>query len=221
MTAYMQARGPEGDGFWLSDGTPQAMFGHRRLAFIDVGPGGDQPMKIDGGRFTLTFMGEIYNYQALRAEMIQRGTRFDTQSDGEVILRLYARDGASMLPRLRGMFAFAIWDAESRTLFAARDGFGIKPFYYADDGTAFRFAAQVKALLAGGGIDTAPEPAGEVGFLLWGSVPEPFTLYRAIRSLPAGHSLTLTPGSPAKIERYFSVGGVLAAAEQAGCAQLL
>ena len=216
MTTYMQARGPEGDGFWLSDGTPQAMFGHRRLAFIDIGPGGDQPMKIDGGRFTLTFMGEIYNYQALRAEMIQRGTRFDTHSDGEVILRLYAQEGAAMLPKLRGMFAFAVWDAENKTLFCARDAFGIKPFYYADDGIAFRFAAQVKGLLAGGAIDTAPEPAGEVGFLLWGSVPEPFTLYRAIRALPAGHSLTLRPGGPAKIERYYSIGKVLADAGQAG-----
>lgn len=216
MTAYMQARGPEGDGFWLSDASPQAMFGHRRLAFIDIGPSGDQPMGIDGGRFTLCFMGEIYNYQALRAELVQQGVRFDTNSDSEVILRLYAREGAAMLPKLRGMFAFAIWDADRRTLFAARDPFGIKPLYYFDDGRAFRFAAQVKALLAGGSVDTTPEPAGEVGFLLWGSVPEPFTLYRQIRALPAGHSLTLAPGAPARIDRYFSVAAILADAEKAG-----
>jgi asparagine synthase (glutamine-hydrolysing) len=216
MTAYMQARGPEGDGFWTSVGAPQAMLGHRRLAFIDIGPSGDQPMQIDGGRYTLTFMGEIYNYQALRAGLVQQGVRFDTNSDSEVILRLYAREGAAMLPKLRGMFAFAIWDEEKRTLFAARDPFGIKPFYYSDDGTAFRFAAQVKALLATGSIDTTPEPAGEVGFLMWGSVPEPFTLYRHIRALPAGHSLTLPPGGPARVERYHSIGGVLAEAEAAG-----
>jgi len=216
MTSYMQARGPEGEGFWSSTGQPQAMFGHRRLAFIDIGPGGAQPMQIDGGRYTLTFMGEIYNYQVLREELIQQGVGFASHSDGEVILRLYARDGASMLPKLRGMFSFAIWDAGERTLFAARDAFGIKPFYYADDGAVFRFAAQVKALLATGRVDTAPEPAGEVGFLLWGSVPEPFTLYRSVRSLPAGHQLTLKPGQQARIERYFAVGDVLREAEQAG-----
>jgi asparagine synthase (glutamine-hydrolysing) len=220
MTAYLRARGPEGDGFWQSAAppqpmTPQAMFGHRRLAFIDIGPSGAQPMQIDGGRYTLTFMGEIYNYQALRAELVQHGVSFDTHSDSEVILRLYQREGAAMLPRLRGMFAFAIWDADKRTLFAARDPFGIKPFYYADDDVAFRFAAQVKALLATGAIDTAPQPAGEVGFLMWGSVPEPFTLYRHIHALPAGHSLTLPPGGPPRIERYFSVAAILADAERA------
>jgi asparagine synthase (glutamine-hydrolysing) len=216
MTSYMQARGPEGEGFWSSTGRPQAMFGHRRLAFIDVGPGGAQPMQIDGGRYTLTFMGEIYNYQALRQALAQQGVQFASQSDGEVILWLYAREGAAMLPKLRGMFSFAIWDASDRTLFAARDAFGIKPFYYADDGVAFRFAAQVKALLATGHLDTAPEPAGEVGFLLWGSVPEPYTLFRSIRSLPAGHHLTLKPGQAARVERYFAVGDVLREAEQHG-----
>lgn len=216
MTSYMQARGPEGEGFWSSTERPQAMFGHRRLAFIDVGPGGAQPMQIEDGRYTLTYMGEIYNYQVLREELIQQGVEFASHSDGEVILRLYAREGAAMLAKLCGMFAFAIWDATARTLFAARDAFGIKPFYYADDGVVFRFAAQVKALLATGHVDTAPEPAGEVGFLLWGSVPEPYTLYRSVRSLPAGHHLTLKPGQPARIERYFAVGDVLREAEQAG-----
>jgi asparagine synthase (glutamine-hydrolysing) len=216
MTSYMRLRGPEGDGFWTSTATPQAMFGHRRLAFIDIGPGGAQPMQIDGGAYTLTFMGEIYNYQALRQSLIQQGVRFDTNSDGEVILRLYAREGAAMLPKLRGMFAFAIWDEAKRTLFAARDAFGIKPLYYANNGTAFRFAAQVKALLATGSVDTAPQPAGEVGFLMWGSVPEPFTLYRNVHALPAGHSLTLSPGAAPRIERYFSIAAVLSDAERAG-----
>ena len=216
MTTCMRARGPEGDGYWSSAAEPRAMLGHRRLAFIDIGPGGAQPMQIEGGRYTLTFMGEIYNYQALRADLVQRGVRFQTNSDSEVILHLYAREGAAMLPKLRGMFAFAIWDDARRTLFAARDPFGIKPFYYADDGVAFRFAAQVKALLATGAIDTAPQPAGEVGFLMWGSVPEPFTLYRHIHALPAGHSLTLPPGGPARVERYYSIDDVLTEAEQLG-----
>ena len=87
-----------------------------------------------------------------------------------------------MLNDLRGMFAFGLWDARKRALLLACDPFGMKPLYYADDGAALRFASQVKALLAGGGIDTAPEPAGHVGFHLWGSVPQPYTLYRGIKA---------------------------------------
>ena len=96
-----------------------------------------------------------------------------------------------MVHALRGMYAFAIWDERDRTLLLARDPFGIKPLYYADDGDCVRFASQVKALLKGGSIDTTPEPAGAVGYLLWGSVPEPYTLYRGISSLPAGSCMRI------------------------------
>ena len=93
-----------------------------------------------------------------------------------------------MTSRLRGMYAFAIWDNLDRRLFLARDPYGIKPLYYSDDGKVFRFASQVKALLAGGAVSRDPEPAGHAGFYLWGSVPEPFTLFKAIKQLPAGTS---------------------------------
>src|SRR5439155_21206774 len=137
----------------------------------------------------VTFNGEIYNYQELRRELEQKGCRFRSQSDTEVLLHLYQLHGEAMTEKLRGMYAFAIWDEAKRGLFLARDPFGIKPLYFADDGQTFRAASQVKALLAGGHIDTAPEPAGHVGFFLWGHVPSPYTLYPGIRGLLAGHSL--------------------------------
>ncbi len=121
-----------------------------------------------------------------------------------------------MVERLRGMFAFAIWDRDRRGVFLARDPLGIKPLYVADDGRTLRFASQVKALMAGGGLSTDPEPAAEVGFLMWGSVPEPFSLYRAIRSLPAGHTLWRPTTGAATTRRYHSIAGVFAAAEAAG-----
>ena len=149
--------------------------GHRRLSIIDLSDAGAQPMLSADGRLAVTFNGEIYNYQDLRRRLEDKGRVFKSHSDTEVLLHLYAEKGAEMVHDLRGMFAFAIWDGERRTLFLARDPYGIKPLYYADDGWTFRFASQVKALLAGGDISRDPEPAGLVGFYLFGHVPEPFT----------------------------------------------
>lgn len=142
----------------------------------------------DDGNYVVTFNGEIYNYPALRKSLEAEGTRFVTTSDTEVLLHLYARRGVAMVHELRGMFAFAIWDERKQGLFLARDPYGIKPLYTADNGRSFRFASQVKALLAGGQVSRELEPAGTLGFYLFGSVPEPFTLYRDIRALPAGHT---------------------------------
>ena len=183
----MRARGPDGSGIWWSAGR-RCGLGHRRLSILDLSDRASQPMASDDGRIVVTFNGEIYNYQALRAELEAAGARFRTTSDTEALLHLYARHGAAMVHRLRGMFAFAIWDEDRRELFLARDPYGIKPLYTANDGWTFRFASQVKALLAGSRVSRDPEPAGIAGFHLFGSVPEPFTLYRDIRALPAGHT---------------------------------
>jgi len=204
----MRARGPDAAGSWMSsDG--RIGFGHRRLSIIDVSNRANQPMVSRDGRIVLTFNGEIYNYAELRAELEAEGETFDTTSDTEVVLRMYATWGDAMLPRMRGMFAFAIWDARRRTLFVARDPYGIKPFYYANDGATFRFASQVKALVAGGNISTARDPAGIVGFLLRGNIPEPFTIYEAIRELPAGSSMIVTESGPSEPRSYFSIAGIL------------
>jgi len=201
---HMAKRGPDGAGQWIS---PDRKVGlaHRRLAIIDLSESGAQPLASSDRRLSITFNGEIYNYRALRQELEATGCVFRSQSDTEVLLHLYADRGAEMVHALRGMFAFGIWDARERTLFLARDPFGVKPLYYSDDGDTLRFASQVKALLKGGAIDTAPEPAGAAGFLLWGCVPEPFTLYRNIKALPAGATLTVAQRTLREPKAYFSV----------------
>jgi asparagine synthase (glutamine-hydrolysing) len=161
------------------------------------------------GDMVLTFNGEIYNFRELREELERDGETFATTSDTEVVLRMYRRWGDAMLPRLRGMFAFAIWDARKNTLFLARDPYGIKPLYYANDGKTFRFASQVKAILAGGGVSVTRDPAGIVGFLLRGHVPEPFTMYESIRQLPAGTSMIVTRDGASEPRPYFSIAAIL------------
>jgi asparagine synthase (glutamine-hydrolysing) len=182
----MAARGPDGSGEWYS-ADRRVGLAHRRLAIIDLTEAAAQPMQDPETGNVIIFNGEIYNYRELRRELEAQGVTFRTQSDTEVLLALYRVHGSDVLPKLRGMFAFALWDARAKGLLLARDPFGIKPLYYADDGRTLRLASQVKALLAAG-VDTAPDPAGHVGFFLWGHVPDPFTLYRGIRALPAGAS---------------------------------
>lgn len=209
---HMANRGPDAAGDWVSDDS-RIGFGHRRLAIIDLSEGGAQPMQSADGRYVVTFNGEIYNYSALRDALIARGRIFKSQSDTEVLLHLYAEEGAAMVNSLRGMFAFAIYDCLARTLFLARDPYGIKPLYYADDGWTFRFASQVKALLVGGQVSRDPEPAGLAGFYLWGSVPEPFTIYRSIRMLPAGHTVLVTATGTHEPVSYCSIAGIFSEAD--------
>ena len=206
---HMQARGPDGAGEWWSADRRLGL-GHRRLSILDLSERAAQPMRSACGRYVVSFNGEIYNYPALRAELIAQGCQFRTTSDTEALLHLYSAEGADMVHRLRGMFAFAIWDNDARTLFLARDPYGIKPLYYANDGKTFRFASQVKALQAGGQVGRDPEPAGVVGFYLWGSVPEPFTLYRDIRALPAGCRMTVVASSVSQPEPFARITDALA-----------
>ena len=210
---HMRARGPDSAGLWWS-GDRRCGMGHRRLSIIDLSERANQPMVSENGRFVVVFNGEIYNYPALRAELEIEGLRFRTTSDTEVLLHLYARDGEAMVDRLRGMFAFAIWDSNKRALFVARDPYGIKPLYTANDGWTFRFASQVKALLAGGHVSRDPEPAGLVGYHLFGSVPEPFTLYREIRALPAGHFQWIDEAGPREPRSFANLAAVLAEGAQ-------
>jgi asparagine synthase (glutamine-hydrolysing) len=189
----MASRGPDGAGAWFSE-DGRIGLGHRRLAILDLSSAGAQPMASGDGRLRIVLNGEIYNFRELKRELEAEGHTFHSQSDTEVLLALYARDGAAMLPHLRGMFALAIWDDAAKTLLLARDPLGIKPLYYAGEGGTLRFASQVKALERGGGISLATDPAGLAGFLLWGSVPEPWTIRRAVRALPAGTFLLVADG---------------------------
>jgi asparagine synthase (glutamine-hydrolysing) len=215
---HMMRRGPDGCGEWVS-ADERVGFGHRRLAIIDLSETGAQPMANADASLVVTFNGEIYNYRELRCELEAKGYAFRSQSDTEVLLHLYADRGEQMVHALRGMFAFAIWDRQRREVFLARDPYGIKPLYYSDDGWTFRFASQVKALLAGGAVSRDPEPAGLVGFYLWGSVPEPFTTYQSIRALPAGCTMRVDSIGARDPQRYHSIAAAYCEAEeQALCA---
>lgn len=209
MRDSMSVRGPDGFGSWTSADRAVGL-AHRRLTILDLTNRGAQPMATEDGSLQITYNGEIYNFRELRAVLESKGVRFRSGTDTEVLLELYRHEGTQFLHRLRGMFAFALWDSAKRSLFLARDPFGIKPLYFADDGVTLRFASQVKALLAGGEVERTLSSAGQVGFLLWGHVPEPHTVYKSIRSLPPGHAMEIREGKGARIWKYFDVLDVLA-----------
>lgn len=204
---HMAARGPDDSGEWYSaDG--RVALGHRRLSIIDLSDKGRQPMLNADGTLVISFNGEIYNYQELRRSLQESGCVFESKTDTEVLLHLYAKKGEAMVEDLRGMFAFALWDANKNALMLARDPYGIKPLYYADDGWTVRAASQVKALLAGGNVSRVPEPAGIIGFFLFGSVPEPYTIYQEIRAVPAGSIVWIDALGASEPKKYFSIARV-------------
>ena len=155
------------------------LLGHRRLAIIDLSAGGHQPMRTADGRFWLTLNGEIYNYRELRDELKADGVAFNSTSDTKVVLALFAREGIQCLQKLRGMFAFAVWDERERALFMARDRFGIKPLYYGQTGDGlFLFASELKVILCSGFFSKDIDKDSEIVFLQSGSIRAPNTFYR-------------------------------------------
>jgi len=209
----MKSRGPDGEGLWMS---PHKRVGlaHRRLAIVDLTDAGAQPMTTRDGLLRIVFNGEIYNYRELRTQLESKGHQFRSTSDTEVLLLLYRDMGSDMVRSLRGMYAFAIWDESKKGLFLARDPLGIKPLYFSDDGKTICFASQVKALLRSPHTNTAPDPAGHVGFFLWGSVPEPYTLYKGIRALPAGTTLWVDAHGARQPAPFFSIREIFANARE-------
>ncbi len=190
MTAKLARRGPDHEGI-ISDG-PLA-FGHRRLAIIDLSDHANQPMVDKELKLALVFNGTIYNYKALRKELIELGYEFFSEGDSEVILKAYHAWGEKCVERFYGMFAFAVWDMRHLSLFMARDRFGIKPLYYALDGASLRFASSVQALLASGGIDTSIDPlALHHHFTLHAVVPAPRTILNGVKKLPPATTMTIS-----------------------------
>jgi asparagine synthase (glutamine-hydrolysing) len=191
MRDSMFHRGPDGEGLFIEQGIG---LGHRRLSIVDVARGA-QPMASDDGRYQLIFNGEIYNHPQLMPELIQSGVRYHTHCDTETILRLYERHGTEMPHRLRGMFAFAIWDRTQRQLFLARDRFGVKPLYYAllDDGTLV-FGSEIKAILASGELRAQLNRRAVSDALANYAPSGDETLFAGIKRLPAGHTLTWRDG---------------------------
>jgi asparagine synthase (glutamine-hydrolysing) len=197
MTEALVPRGPDHGGSW-SDGS--LGFGHRRLSIIDLSERAHQPMVDPELGLALVFNGTIYNYRALRTQLSARGYRFFSDGDTEVILKAYREWGPACVERLHGMFAIGLWDLRERTLFLARDRFGIKPLYWTANGRRLRFASTPQALLAGGGVDTGIDPAGlQFQFTLHAVIPAPMTLLKGVRKLPPAHTLTIAQdgiGSP-------------------------
>jgi len=218
MTTAMRHRGPDGEGFWCSsdrigeDGVTEGVaFGHRRLAIVDLREIANQPMRDAATGNVIVFNGEIYNYRELRAELRERGAVFETDGDTEVLLMAYAEWGKGCLQRLRGMFAFAIWDARQRRTLLVRDRLGIKPLYFTRvcgerGGSLFLFASELRALLASGRVPRVLDDHAVRSYLWHGFVPGPRTIVRDVELLEPGYLLELDrSGSVLVQERYWSV----------------
>jgi asparagine synthase (glutamine-hydrolysing) len=209
MLTTLEHRGPDDRGVSLGDGVAVGM---TRLAIIDLVTG-RQPMTSEDGNTTIVFNGEIYNFRALRAELEARGRCFRTRSDTEVILHAWELEGGACVERLRGMFAFAVWDARRRTLFLARDRVGKKPLYYWQGGGAFVFASEIKALLCHSGPGRAVDWTALHHYLAYGYTPGARSAFAGIAKLPPGHTATLTDGT-LTLRRYWALPSAPAVARR-------
>ena len=190
MMAAIAHRGPDGQGKFLSG--PVGL-GHTRLAIIDLSTG-DQPMTNERRNIWLVYNGEIYNFKELREELLKRGHVFRSASDTEVIVHAYEEYGPDCVNRLRGMFAFALWDDEKQVLFVARDRVGIKPMYYINTGRALLFASEIKSLLCAAEVRREVQPEAIHRFLTFLYLPGDMTLFKGIRKLEPGHYLIAKQG---------------------------
>ena len=203
MTDAIAHRGPDGSGIWTAPGVG---LGHRRLSIIDLA-GGGQPMALPDDEVVVSYNGEIYNFQEVRAELERKGARFTSHSDTEVLLHGWRAWGPDLLPRLNGMFAFALYDSATRSLFLARDRMGVKPLYLVElsDG-ALAFASELKGLLALPQVRRAPSLRAIEDFMAFGYVPDDACFVAGIRKLPAGHFLLAERGKPVpKPQRWWDL----------------
>jgi asparagine synthase (glutamine-hydrolysing) len=201
MLNAIRHRGPDDQGIYSSDAT---VLGHRRLSIIDLS-GGHQPISSPSQNTWMVFNGEIYNYREKRAELERRGRQFLTSSDSEVIVQLYDEFGQDCVQHLRGMFAFSIWDKRNRSLFAARDHLGQKPFFYARAGEDFLFASEIKALLAADSSLAEPDRESLDQYLNLRIIASPRTMFRRIRKLPPGHCLSFSERDGLNVQRYWDL----------------
>ncbi|PAE33808.1 asparagine synthase (glutamine-hydrolyzing) [Bacillus sp. 7884-1] len=198
MNDIITHRGPDDDGFFYDD---HIQFGFRRLSIIDI-ECGHQPLTYENERYWIIFNGEVYNYVELREELLKEGLQFATNSDTEVIIALYSHLKEKAVEKLRGMFAFTIWDKQEQTLFGARDPFGIKPYFYFVDGERTFFASEKKSILLALENDVLDYDSLQY-YLTYQFVPEPNTMSKGIHKLEPGHYFTKKIGSPMEIKRYW------------------
>ncbi len=194
-------RGPDDAGVWC-DGA--IGLGHRRLSIVDLSAAGHQPMSNTSGTCWIVFNGEIYNFLELRAELERDGVTFRSRTDTEVIIALYERHGIACLERLRGMFAFALWDVQERKLFLARDRVGVKPLCYHAGRDGIAFASEVKALLQDPAVGREPDPVAIHHYLTYQAVPAPMSAFRGVRKLPPAHYLEVHDGR-ITLKRYWKL----------------
>lgn len=203
MARTIAHRGPDGEGAWASG--PVA-FGHRRLAILDLSEAGAQPMHSADGRYSITYNGEVYNFRELRKELEAHGHAFTSRTDTEVVLAAYAQWGAAFVTRLNGMFAFALWDAKEKSLFLARDRYGIKPLYYAFLGGALVFGSEQKAILSHPAARRDVDLEALLEYFTFQNIFTDRTLLQGMRLFPPAHTATLrqgdTPGT-LKLTRYW------------------
>ena len=212
MSDRIAHRGPDSAGVWShEDDRLSVHLGFRRLSIIDLTTAADQPLRKNG--LTLIYNGELYNYRALRAELIARGTHFVTNSDTEVVLEAWRCWGASALQRFRGMFAFALLDEHTGHLVLARDPFGIKPLYYLPRGNGVVFASELKALVAAIGSELRIEPGALIASMLYYWLPEQRCAIDKVRKLPGGSWAVITPDGTCTVRQYFDIAEVAAEAE--------
>jgi asparagine synthase (glutamine-hydrolysing) len=202
LAAAMVHRGPDGFGFFREG--PVAL-AHRRLAIIDLSEAGRQPMTNEDGTIAIVVNGEIYNHAQLRADLTAKGHRFRSHSDSEVVAHLYEEVGERAPELLRGMFAFALWDARKGALLLARDRFGEKPLFYCERADGFVFASELGALVADPRTPTALSLPALDAYLALQYVPAPQTIYEGVRKLPPGHTLTVRCGQAPALRRYYQV----------------
>lgn len=200
MTKALCHRGPD-DGGWIING--MVGLGNRRLSIIDLSAAGHQPMQSDDGAVTITYNGEVYNFQSLRQELLARGHRFRSRTDTEVVLRAYLQWGEQCVDRLEGMFAFAIWDRSRHQLLLVRDRLGIKPLYYLRQPAAFAFASEIKAFREFNGWSPSIRREALTEYLLFRYVTGEQTLYEGVQQLPPGHLATLDAQGQLRVRQYW------------------
>lgn len=200
MSRIIAHRGPDAEGEWFDEKEPVGL-AHRRLSIIDLSELGRQPMTDLSGRAIITYNGEIYNFKELRDSLVRDGYSFRSQSDTEVLINLYLRDGYDMLSQLNGIFAFALWDVRKESLFLARDGLGVKPLYYAETPAGFLFSSELKSILVDERVSRELDIDALHDYLTWLWRPAPGTMLKSVKKLPPGAALIVKNG---RIEREWT-----------------
>ena len=206
MTDTLRHRGPNDSGIWIDN---RVGLGHRRLSVIDLSRAGRQPMGNESGDVQMVYNGEVYNFQSLRREhrLDERGHRFRSRTDTEVLVHLYEQIGLDMVGRLNGMFAAAIWDARRNELHLIRDRYGIKPLFYQQDGDHFRFGSEIKAIIADDRVTRAVDVQALHDYLTFDYVPGPQTAFEGIKEVPPAHYMTVRADGTTDLRRYWDLPG--------------